>query len=331
MSPDSVARRRIDLWRLALGVSALGAALLALFKRGWLPADPTLLAVVAGLAWLLAAGELARIALAVARRRLRWTAVVHRALICLGLLASIGAGMGNWLFGLQGAVILSELETLTLSSTAQLQEFSGGPLSRVDEMGMALQLEKLALRPGGGGTFSPVSRLRVLRAGKAVTVVEVDPGTAAEVGTLRFLQGAFGFAPRIVVLRDGRSVFDRVVPFTSERQGAHGIAFLGEFNLRQEGLAIQGSVNLDGLDEQMRGHPRLELAVRKAGRSLGSGELRPGEFAELAEGYRIGFAGLNKWSEIDIARRNYPQPILGGLATTVLGLLLWPLVAWRRW
>ena len=63
--------------------------------------------------------------------------------------------------------------------------------------------------------------------------------------------------------------------------------------------------------------------MRRDGQVLGAGKLRPGEFADLEGGYRVGFAGLKKWAEIDISRRNYPGPILWGAGVAAAGVLVW--------
>ena len=55
----------------------------------------------------------------------------------------------------------------------------------------------------------------------------------------------------------------------------------------------------------------------------------PGHFAEIEQGYSIGFAGLEKWSEVDISRRNYRKTVLAGSVIAVIGAVLWPLAAWR--
>jgi len=94
---------------------------------------------------------------------------------------------------------------------------------------------------------------------------------------------------------------------------------------------VQGEISLDDLDERMKGHPRLAVRVAKGGRAIGSGELLPGHFADLEDGYRVGFAGLKRWSEIDVSRRSYRGTAVAGLAVAALGAVLWPLAAWRRW
>ena len=49
----------------------------------------------------------------------------------------------------------------------------------------------------------------------------------------------------------------------------------------------------------------------------------------IEEGYRIGFAGLEKWSEVDVSRRTYGGAVLAGAALALAGAVLWPIAAWR--
>jgi hypothetical protein len=159
--------------------------------------------------------------------------------------------------------------------------------------------------------------------------VAIDPGARATAGPLHLYQGAFGFAPRIVLTRAGETVFDRVVPFTTERTDAKGVVFEGSFLLEREGLTAHGRVDLDSLDGGMRGHATLEIELARGDELLGRGRLLPGHFAEVADGYRVGFAGLAKWSEIDVARRSYPGVMLAGgalaLTGAIGGLVSWPI------
>jgi hypothetical protein len=181
--------------------------------------------------------------------------------------------------------------------------------------------------------FSPKSRVFVHRhalGAHDLAISTVEPGAS---GPLRFRQGAFGFSPRIVVLhRDGSGepLYDEVVPFVTSRQGPAGLTFSGSVEL-EDGLAVSGAVDLDSLDEGMRGHATLRLVVDKDGRRLGEGALLPGKFAEVAEGYRVGFAGLEKWSEIVVSRRNYTGVMQAGAVLTLIGALAWPVCRWRGW
>jgi len=225
-------------------------------------------------------------------------------------------------------VILAEREAVLLSTTAHLQEFHAGPLSDVNEMRMTLQLLELELIPQGGGMFRPSSRIRILQQDQEPVTLRVTPDEFATAGVLRFHQGAFGFAPRIVILRGTQTVFDRGVPFVTERKGPTGVSFGGLFRLEREGLDVTGRIDLASLDDGMRGHATLDLTVMRNGETLGNGSLKPGHFAEIEDGYRVGFAGLEKWSEIDISRRSYGRWVLVGLGATLAGVVIWP---WARW
>lgn len=239
------------------------------------------------------------------------------ALALAGVAAIFGGGLANWLFSLQGFVILTEADAIPLQATAHLQELEAGPLSDPEELAAMLQLEKLELRPAAGG-FVPASVLRVLRSEDNAKLT-LTPADAGRVGTLRFHQGAFGFAPRIVITKDDRTVFDRQVPFATNVHDERKLGFSGTFTIARERLLVRSAIDLSSLDDRMRGHATLGVSVSKDGRELGRGELKPGHFADLADGYRIGYAGMKRWSEIDIARRNYPEPMLAGLFLIVWG------------
>ncbi len=220
---------------------------------------------------------------------------------------------------------------MPLTGGGHLQEFAAGPLARLDEMKLALALEELELVPAAGGGFFPRSLIRVVPEQGAGAALEVDPFSAPAFGTLRFHQGAFGFAPRIIILHETRQILDRVVPFLSRRDEGAGVSFEERFTISREGLEVEGAVDLGSLDEGMRGHAALVLAVSREGRPLGRGALLPGHFAEIGGGYRVGFADLHRWSEIDISRRTYSGVVVTGAALVLGGALLWPLAAWRRW
>ena len=89
--------------------------------------------------------------------------------------------------------------------------------------------------------------------------------------------------------------------------------------------------DLASLDEGMQGHATLHLTVERDGELIGRGSLLPGRFAEIDQGYRVGFAGLEKWSEIDISRRHQGGLVLAGMGLAVAGAALWGVAAWRRW
>ncbi len=248
-----------------------------------------------------------------------------------GIFLAVGGGLVNWAFGLQGFVLLHQGEAVPLHGGSHLHEFERGPLSRIWEMERVLMLVELELVPVTDGSFYPRSRLVLSRLGDESIEVEVSSRRSAAAGSLRLYQGAFGFAPHIVITEEGNTIFDRVVPFTTERRGPSGICFEGHFRLESEDLDVRGVLDLTSLDEGMRGHATLGLLVTHSGRRLGHGSLLPGHFAELSEGYRIGFVGLEKWSEIDISRRDYSRVIVVGTALSLLGAIFWPLARWRGW
>jgi hypothetical protein len=264
--------------------------------------------------------------------RTRWP---HRAaassaqlLLLGGLLLALGAGFANWARGLQGFVVLHEGETIPLHQGSHLQELETGPLASLEEMDLVITLLELELVPEGDEAFRPRTILRVGRADGEPVRLEVSSRAAAASGDLRFYQGAFGFAPRIVITHEEKTVFDRVVPFTTERRGRSGVSFAGHFTVEKEGLEVRGAVHLP---EGLSGHPSLSAVLTREGRPLGRGSLLPGRFAELREGYRLGFAGLKKWSEIDVSRRNFGGLVRLGAGLALLGGVSWPLAWWRGW
>jgi hypothetical protein len=301
------------------------------FKAGFHSLPPALLATLFLGALLCLAARLGTVLVAMLYGRRRPGSGLAEILTVGGLLLAIAAGTANWLFSLQGVVVLQERETVRLDASSQLQDFDAGPMARLEEMGYFLRFDELELVPIGTDGFFPSSRLRVWKEGKEPKSIEINPREWAEVGTLRLHQGAFGFAPRIVILHDDLEVFDQVVPFLTRRQTGASLSYDGAFTLDSEDLEVTGMVNLASLDEAMQGHASLELAVVGANGPLGRGSLLPGHFADLENGYRIGFAGLSRWSEIDISRRNYGDLVVGGAIVSGLGALLWPLIRWRRW
>lgn len=295
-------------------------ALLFFMRRGTVGYDPPLFAKVA--AAVMVVTFVAFLA-----------AVVQRAVAAIlftgGLLLVYGGGMANFLYGLQGYALLTELEHVGLAEGRELQEFDAGPMSDVSEMNLALQLEKLDLRLVDGA-IQPASRIRLIRKGQPVNVVTVKPGTDGRDGTLRFMQGAYGFAPRIVITRNGNAVFDRYVPFTTRRIEGQGIAFEETFSVASENMSVRSALNLLSAADEMKGHARLGVSVTRDGKNLGRGELSIGHFAKLNDGSHIGYAGLKRWSEIDVARRNYPEPMYAGAALILLAVAAWPVMRWRR-
>lgn len=283
--------------------------LLVTMRRGLVTMSPRVIAVICG---ALGVTLIAHAITVLAARRF------ESAMVIVGVFIVFAGGLANWLFSLQGYVILTELDALPLAATKHLQAFEAGPLSNPSELAGMMQLEKFELAPTPEG-FTPTSRVRILQRGGQPVVLTLTPAHGATRRSLRFHQGTFGFAPRIVITRGDRTVFDQVVPFTTRTPSAGVVEFSGDFNVRAEELSIHGAVSLEGLDAQMKGHPRLGLVLKQRGAELGRGELLPGHFAELRDGYRVGFAGVKKWSEIDISRRNYPEPMIAGAALFVAG------------
>jgi hypothetical protein len=325
----------VGRWRRALAwapwlLLGLAFADLAALKTGIISHAPAGLAAIFGATLVAFLARIAQVSWDLGRARRTLGGGIPELVLLAGFVAVVVGGMTNWLLGLQGAVILSEGETVRLHRGAELQVFEAGPLARLDEMKMVVTLDELELIPAGPDAFYPLSRLRVRRRDDEPLSLEVTPRAWARAGTLRFHQGAFGFAPRIVVLEGERAVFDGVVPFTTERRGRDGISLEGEVPGPAEGLQIRGAVDLATLDDGMRGHATLVLAVTRGDRLLGRGSLVPGRFADIEDGYRIGFAGLEKWSEIDISRRNYREVVLAGAAVALAGTLLWPLARKRK-
>jgi hypothetical protein len=264
------------------------------------------------------------------RRREGRIARAGRALAIAGLLAMAASGSANWLLRLEGYTILKEREAVPLTSGKHLLRFEPGPLADASELDVVLQLTELELLPAGGG-FWPEARLEVAPRSGAPSTLVLRQDRSATSGTLRFHLGAFGFAPRIVLLRDGETLFDQTVMFETRRLGAEAITFASDVPVGREGLVVNGEVRVTGMDERMKGHPQLRVRVQKDGVLLGEGELLPGHFAEIGGGYRVGLAGLTRWAEIIVSRRSYGVAIFAGVAMLTAGLALWSMAAWRRW
>jgi hypothetical protein len=300
----------------------------AMLRSGWLGHAPVLLALLVAAALLAFALRAVQLLVALARSRdRRWSRALEIALLA-GISLGLGAGMANWMLGLQGYVVLIEGETVPLHGGDQLQAFEAGPLARIEEMVVVLSLDELelvAMEPGG---FHPRSRLRVGRDHGEPESLEVTPRDRASLGPLRFHQGAFGFAPRIVLLREGEEVFERVVPFLTRRHGESGLSFSGRFTVEKESLLVEGLVDLASLDEGMRGHATLELALSRGDDLLGEGRLLPGHFADIGDDLRVGFVGLGKWSEVLVSRRNYGRLVLVGAAAALAAAILWIPARW---
>ena len=202
-----------------------------------------------------------------------------------------------------------------------------GPFADLARFNLELQLVELDLRANDDGLVYPVSTIRVRGADGRVEESVLTPWRSATHGDLRFYQGAYGFAPRIVVRRDGETLVDDVVPFTTEARGSGvGVGYEGSVTASEHDLEVRGAVDTGTLDEAMRGHVALALEVRLGDRALGAGRLLPGHFADLDDGYQVGFAGMEQWSEIDFSRRNYRRVSLVGFGLALSGMA-WMLVS----
>lgn len=300
-------------------------------RKGWAPMTPTLFAWGVGLLVGCALWWASQTLILARRERNRPFLLLSEAMLALGLVLMGCGGMANWLLGLQGSVILLEGEKSFLSDPSQLNAFEAGPLAKGLEMGGLLELLEVRLVSVEDG-FHAESHLRFVRKhGEQPQELSLTPSEAASVGTLRFYQGAFGFAPRLVLLHGDKTLLDQEVPFRTQNMGQRLLSFEGDCRVEAEKIDLAGAVSLEELNEEMKGHPILGIEVRREGKLLGRGELLPGHFAELEEGYRIGFAGMKRWSEIAISRKNYPLPVFIGFGMMLLGLVVWPLAAWRKW
>ncbi len=301
-----------------------------LLLRNRMVAHPTwILALLVGAVLVLLAFQFARAAADLLRGLGSRPLAAARLLTVAGAGLALAAGMANWLFSLQGFAILHEGEAVPLHGGSHLQHLEGGPLSRIEEMDLALALAEVEIMPGVGGAFFPRSLLEVKSKGGEPVRLSVDPSSNAAHGSLRFHQGTFGFAPRIVIQRDEKVIFDRTVPFTTERRRPGIVSFREIFRISSERLRVEGSVDLASLDEGMRGHATLRLEIYEDAALVGQGALLPGHFADIEGGYRVGFVGLAKWSEIDISRRNYGRFVLLGVLLVAVGAVAWLMARWR--
>ncbi|HET9554257.1 MAG TPA: hypothetical protein VFP50_14915, partial [Anaeromyxobacteraceae bacterium] len=250
------------------------------------------------------------------------------ALVAAGLTAMAAGGLANWAYGMQGFVLLHERQPVRLGP-ATLESFTCGPLADLRELDLTLALARLRFRAAGREGFKPRSELRLLDAAGEEEGLAVEVGRAAAHRDLWLHQGAFGFSPHLVVAAGGKAVLDEYVPFRTVVDGKGGVAFAGELTVAAARLALRGTITLDDLDDEMRGHPTLELELSEGGGPPRRVALKPGEMADLEGRLRVGFTGLRRWAEIDVSRRTYRAPVLAGGALLALGALTWGLAAWR--
>lgn len=300
-----------------LGASA--GAWLGVVRWGW-PIHVLWAALAALLASLLVDAVAAVVALV--RRRDDAVRATARLLVSGGLCVAVLGGAVNWLIAIRGGAVLVEEEAVPLGSSAHLVELERGPLANARELALTLALEKVEWVPSGP-SFQPRSHLRLLGADGSDQRLSVEPAQSGVAGPLVFMQGAFGFAPRIVVTRGGRTVLDQVVMFRTTADVPGVYRYEGEVEAEAEQLRVTGTIDLSTLDDRMKGHPRLRVALHKGEAALGEGWLTPGHFAEAKDGYRVGLVGLRRWAEIDFSRRNLREVVLLGLACSLAGGLLW--------
>jgi len=325
-----------DRWFALLRWALLVAAIadLAALKSGRVSHSHFVLAWLMAAVMLVFGARLVQLVILRLRCSSRQVQTYARMAVAAGIFIAVGGGLANWMLGLQGYVILIEQEKARLQGGVELQAFEPGPLSNIGELDVVVGLDDLDLVPSGQDSFFPASHLRVWRGHDRPAALIVNPRQSRGAGTLRFHQGAFGFAPRIVILKENgtqETLFDKVVPFLTERRGPEKIYFNGSFTIEEGDLRVEGAISLDSLDEGMRGHATLDLTVMSGEVLLGNGSLLPGHFADLDGGYRVGFAGLRMWSEIVVSRRSYGTVVISGAVLAVIGALLFPLARWRDW
>ncbi len=324
--------RSARITRLAAFIStAAFAAILVARKAGWLQIRPGLVAWL-GIAVLAAAAGALVVALRrLARERGRRGARLAECVLFLGLAVTSGAGITTWAVGMRGFVVLTEGDAVPLDEGTHLQALSAGPMAPLSDLVGTLRLLHVELRPDGAGGFWAASVLDVVGRAGARKKVEVSSSRSASIGSLALFQGAFGFAPRLVLQKDGATVFDQTVHFTSRREGPKAVAFETELDVAEHGLHVVAAIDLSDLDEQMKGHPVLVAEVRRGTELLGQGRLLPGHGATMREGWHLGFGGLEMWSEVDVRRRSYRLPAIVGVVLALVGGISWPVAAWRRW
>ncbi len=296
--------------------------------HAWRP-TPTLFAGLMAVAALLALLEIA-LSLREAMRGPRRLARGGKAAALLGLVLMVGGALGNWLWHVRGYTVMLEGETAPFVGTGPLQAIEGGALARAGELDAVVGLEEVELRDTETG-FYPEAVVLVTRPGRDPERLSVLQDVPAPLGSYVLALGAFGFAPRIVVLKGAETLFDETVPFTTRREGESGVSFEGEADVGETGLRVVGAVNLESKNPGVRGHPTVWLALRRGDEEVGSGELQLGHFALAKDDYRLGLAGMKKWAELDVARPNRTTPARFGLGLGALGILAWAVGAWRRW
>lgn len=325
-------KRLQDATRLALVSSGGGlAAVIFAVRSGAMEARPWLVAAVGGVAALAAAGALAcAVQRVMAERGRRAAAAGGEAAVMAGLLVVIGVGFANWLFEYRAFLLLTEGDRVTLGTERHLREVTTGPLGAVGSLSGTVELAKVELRPSSDGGFIPASRLLLATDAPArPREIVIAPGQPGRGSGAIFQQGAFGFVPRVIVQRQGKTLFDQPVQLESRRDDARGISFEASIPLQDQQAELKVAVDLSRLDERMKGHPVLGVALRRGEETIGAGELLPGHGATMKDGWQVGFGGMKMWSEIDLRRHDFHFAALLGLLTTAVGLCVWVVARWR--
>ncbi len=325
-------RRSLQAARLlALGGAASFAAMLAATKAGRIESRSGLLGAVAVSVFMGSAASLAGTLSAWGAPEGRWRRRAEAAIFA-GLLLASGTGLVRVALDFSGVVVLTEGEAIDMEAGRGLQAFDAGPMARPRILSGQLVLARLKLRPDPRLGTAATSLLERVAADGRRESFEVATGRGASVGGLAFQQGAFGFAPRLVVRKGDLTVVDRTVYFTSRVSPVDGgVVFEGELEVPGGGPRVIAGIDLSELDDAMRGHPVLVAEVRQGDEVLGGGRLLPGHGATMKGGWHLGFAGVKMWSEVDVHRAGTNLPLIAGLVLGVLGMLLWPIAAWRRW
>lgn len=139
---------------------------------------------------------------------------------------------------------------------------------------------------------------------------------AASHGDIQFSLQHFGFAPQVVVKREGAVVFDYFAnlrhaeegdwfPLEGEGDTRLFLLFLPDFV--QEGRKI-------GTLSQEPVNPRLALKVVRDGAEVGRAIVAPGETARLGE-YTVTFPELKRWAGLSVTRER-------GLGILIIGFVL---------
>jgi hypothetical protein len=238
------------------------------------------------------------------------------------------AGFANWAFEYRALMVLQEGEQVMLDG-AHLDAEASGPLGGRIRPNGSLRLEKVRWVVAEDGFLAESDLRYASPAGGTNELTIVSGRSSARVGGVFLHQGAFGFVPRIVVSHDRKKLYERWTPIHSRFEPGRAVAFEETIDIEPD-VTLSVGVSLDRLDEEMKGHPVLGLQLRRGQEVIGAGELLPGHGADLREGWHVGFAGLRRWSEIDIVSEPHRRTALLGASMAVVGGIVFALAAWRR-